>query len=181
MIEVTKTEKDFTEYVQSMISKFSKNAQLIVDGEVSPKDLNRALAEYQSLNIALIGMYQKVKIEKSMAEIEYQKWYDNSFIKARNELNEDLESKKIKISVTEIETLVRNKNEKDYYEWQNSKILLEHKEAFILRLVEQFKKWDSILIAISNNMRQEMRTLDIYSKLDSDHKVSERKIRNRID
>jgi len=167
----------FDEYIKTTIDEYMEVAQLIQDNQVTPSSVNLALAKYQELNLKLIAGYQRAKIENANKQNEYQQWYDEKFIKARKTLSAELESKKLKISVAEIETLTRVENKDEYYKWKTELSISEYKESFMRRLVEQYKKWDSVLLTISSNMRSELKNLTFENRLDSVIKVASQKVR----
>ncbi len=159
----------YIEYVQGVMEKYSSNIDLIDDESVTPERLNYVLAQYMPSNSALISEYQRVKIEKANADMEYQQWYDNKFVETRKKLNEESKSSS-KIALKEIETELRNTYKDEYYNWQEKLIELEHKEAFMRRLLEQYKKFDQILTTLSNNMRSELSNLSLDNRINSNPK-----------
>jgi len=180
MSEETVTQ--YVEYVQETIKKFSKIGDLIQNDEISPARLNKALGQYYDISLALNAEYQRNKIEHSALETEYQIWYDDKFEKAKNIVREEYsESRSIKPSVKEYETTLRREFKTEWREWTIKIKESEAKVQFLLRLRETLNKYDSILTAISYNMRSEMKALSIEDRSNANpENVQQRKHRSRF-
>ena len=64
----------------------------------------------------------------------------------------------------EIEAYARHTNAKQFKEWEQKKNALEGKVALLRRLLDAWKGHINILTSLSNNMRSEMRALNIVEK-----------------
>ncbi len=165
-------EKNLTEYVQFIVQEVDKykKATVLVDqdaDEVTPKTINTALSNYGTINLMLIAEYNRKKAELRQVEMDYEEWYDKKFSAIRQEMTSKVESKSIKISVKEIETEVRVQNTQEYKEWQAKIFKAEQQVSFFRRMLEMWKKMDSILINISYNMRSEMKSLSLDDRMNS--------------
>ncbi len=171
--------ENYIEYVTVVLEKFGKIAKLAHDGEVSPDDINYGLAQFMEVNLGLLAEYQRAKTEDSDLDIEYQQWYDDKFLAAKEAVNEANTSKGTKPALKEYETYLRVTFKDDYWGWIKKKKASETRVSFIRRLVEQYKKYDQILTVLSSNMRQEMRTLSLPNRLGDqpDKKLAESKVR----
>lgn len=170
--------KNYIKYVQEVTVRYSKSAKLInQNDEITPQDLNYALGSYLDINIMLLGEYQRAKVYKFQVERDFSKWYDKKFIETRRRLFGENESK-AKVSVKEIEIDLKYNQSIEYYEWQNKIQEAESKESFLRRLVELYKNFDSVLTTLSNNMRQELKSLSLEGRINSDpNKASNNRIR----
>jgi len=174
--------EEYLEYVQDTIKKFSKIGDLIQNDEISPIQLNRALAQYYDISLMLNAEYQRQKIEHAYLETEYQIWYDEHFELAKNMVREEYsESKSIKPSVKEYETTLRRHFKTEWRDWDLRMKQSEAKVQFLLRLRETLNKYDNILTAISYNMRSEMKSLSIEDRSNAHpENVQQRKNRSRF-
>lgn len=161
--------EDYIKFVEETIENYRKVGDLVREDEVRPQDLNRALAYYFNSNLALAAEYQRAKIEEAELQIQYEEWWDNVFEKARETIRKEYEeSKSIKPAVKEYETRARTANRVEFSSWKRKLTKAEAKTRFLLRLLETFKKYDSILTALSNNMRSEMRSLSLEDRMNRD-------------
>ena len=73
-----------TEQVEKM-----RNAASVgnVDGQPGFYELNRALSDYQSINLGLISVYAIAKTEYAEAVEAFEDWYSEKYIEIRDELN----------------------------------------------------------------------------------------------
>ena len=64
---------NYVEYVESQIETWRQYVVLKrqQDGEISPARLNKALAEYQEVNFALIAEEKRIQIELADFMLEY--------------------------------------------------------------------------------------------------------------
>lgn len=170
----------YIQYVEATIARYSEAGNLVRNKEVNPTDLNRVLAEFLQTNLTIIAEYQRAKVNKFSVENEYNIWYDQKFMDTRKSLFGENETNS-KISVKEIETQLRVNNKDEYKIWQEKLAEADFKEQFLLRVVEQYKKLDQILVCLSQNLRQEMRTLSIDNRINADpEKNSNNRVRTRF-
>ena len=119
------------------------------------------------------GMYQVAKRKNFNTGLDYDEWYAEKFEIAKKEViseydivNDGIKAKtaQVKPSLKEFSNRVLSKFKIEYREWQE-KVNEDHSEMrFILRLLDVLKKYDSILVALSTNMRTEMRTLSAVNR-----------------
>lgn len=160
-------EKGYIKYVKDVIEKFSKDSNLIYQDQVHPQELNRALALYVPTNLAIIAEYQRAKVNKFDLENAFNKWYDLKFVETRKRLFSE-NATNAKVSLKEIEIDLKYNQAVEYYDWQKKLNEADAKVSFLRRLVEIYKNFDSILTTISNNTRQEMRSLNIENRMNTD-------------
>ena len=160
--------EDYVKFVEEMVAKWGQHSQLLRNDQVSPFLLNKALAEYQNVNIALIGEYHRHKSSYTDLESEFQAWWDEKFITIRARLNTpDLAASKW-ASTREIEAMVRVENKAEYGEWKRKLTAQERKVSFYRSLVDSWKRFDGILTTIANNMRSELKALSIGNRANRD-------------
>jgi len=155
--------------VNSQIEDFRKYSKLVdtMTNEVTPFEINSALACYTDVGVALNGEYQRKKIEHNKLLRLFEEWYDEKLVETRKRLQEESTSKSIKASLKEIESELRYNNKEKYYELQEQITEAESSVSFVLRLIDQWKKHSDILINLSQNMRTELRSLSIENRVNS--------------
>ena len=170
-IDDEKFVKEYIEYVSAMIDRFKVLGELISkdDDVVTPERINTALAYYYQVSMALNSEYQRCKIEYLREKLLFQSWEDAIFEKAKKAIlyENEQNSKTTKPSVKEYETRSRNDNRQEYNIRQMKLNVYESKMQFILRMMDTVKTYDNILVSLANNMRQEMRSLSIESRMNS--------------
>jgi len=159
MIEKNELIEKYISYVQEIISKYTKYSKLIDNDQVHPDDLNSALANYLPINSMLLAEYQRVKVELFQVNNNFEAWWDSKFVETRNKLISQIANEKLKISLKEIETILKVDCKIEYAEWQNKLKEAELKVSFYKRLLDLYKNFQSVLITLSQNMRVEMRIL----------------------
>jgi len=168
----------YVTYVQRTLGKYRQIGGLAQGGEVSPTRVNWALSQLFDMGLMLNSEYQRAKMQFAILEGDYQRWYDEKFIEARQTVHEFYhQNKSIKPSVKEYEIQLRHTNAIDYQKWQVSMKEAESTVEFLLRIREQLQKYDSILVTLSANMRNEMKNLTVQ---DRGGKPSEQFYRRRI-
>jgi hypothetical protein len=165
---------NYIEYVEQQIRRLKETSRLIQDGHILPYKVNKALAEYEEVSLGLTAEYQRVKTINKVLNRKYQAWWDEKFLEARDSLNGDRVKSKF-ASKAEIESQTRHNNKREYFEWQDKLDESESKVRFILRLIDNWRKEDQILIQLSKNMTTEIRAL--YVQSDAGRKVK----RNRAE
>ena len=171
-------EQDYIKYVKEIIDKYSKASKLIEGDEVTPQALNSALANYIETNLCLISEYQRAKISLYKITRDYDRWYDQEFIRIRKKMIEEIDTKTIKIAVKEVETQLRVECSDKYYEFQDKINEAEYQVSLLLRLLEQYKKFDSVLVNLSQNMRSELRSLSVENRINLD--PNKNRVRSRM-
>lgn len=171
---------EYISFVEEMIRKYKKIGELIDSdtGTVTPEKINSALSLYYNMNLALCAEYQRTKIEFEAKSIDFQNWKDRTFEEAKATVLAEYESTRIKPSVTEFETRARTLHRAEYTERMMDLNEAESKMRFMLRMLETLNKYDSILTAISYNMRSELRALSLDDRMNASVEgVSQNKIR----
>ncbi len=163
----------YIEYVNAQIKKFGKTSKLIQDNTITPEALNRALGEYLEVNLALLSEYQRAKLNEVSIADEYQQWYDKAFTSVKSQMNSNSE-KTIKFALKEYEIQLRHQYQKEYYEWSSKIKESQMKVRFLLRVVDLYKKYDNILTTLSSNMRSEIRSLSLDTRMNADPKIATR-------
>jgi hypothetical protein len=159
---------EFITYVETQIKKYQQFTKLHEESHLTPEMINTALASYEEINLILIALYNKNKIEEYNVNKQYTRWYDKNLSVIRKEMIEETTSKTIKIAVKEYELELRVRHETEYWEWQDKITSAENKTSFILRIVEAWKTYDKILVTLSSNMRGEMYALSLDSRINFD-------------
>jgi hypothetical protein len=171
--------EDYLKLVTDTVEKYSKLSRLIYGNEVNPSELNRALAEYMENNVVLIGEYYRIKLDFVKIQREYQEWYDDKFVETKAEMNKDITGSK-KLAVKEYETELRVIFKEEYGEWQEKLITAEMAVNMYRRVVETYKNFDRILVALSSNTRQDMYTLSLENRMNTKpENVSKNRVRKR--
>lgn len=168
---------DYLRYVSDTISKYRDNYKLINNNEINPIDINKCLANYMEVLYILTSEYQRVKAELLDTQNEFDKWYDEKFVKLRISM-ENENDKNTKHSLKEIETQLRYSNKEEYYLYQEKIKVADMKVRYLLRILDGWKKFDSILTTLSNNLRTEMRALSIENRVNED--PNKNKVRTRL-
>lgn len=181
----------YQEYVLEFIGKFGAMSNLIQNNEISPNELNLALGNYLKITEVFLAEYQRAKLNNFYAELNYEEWYAEKFEECKKEViseydstNEGAKYKKdmVKPSLKEYDTRVKFRYKKEIREQKEKLMLAESEMRFSLRLLDILKKYDNILTTLSNNMRQEMRSLSAINRanLAVEENVSENKIRSQF-
>lgn len=172
----------YVSYVEEMIQEYRKIGELINEhNEVTPARVNTALSMYYSVSTALIAEYQRQKIKYETLKIDFQSWEDEKFQLAKEVVLDSYQEKKIKPSVKEFETQMRLDNRVEYRRRSLELVEAESSMRFLLRLVENLNRYDSILTTISYNARSEMRALSLDDRMNADpNRVSKNRVRSRV-
>ena len=172
---------NYIEFVNDMIDKYKKIGELIdTDTQtVTPERINSALSLYYNVSLALIAEYQRAKINYEAMSIDFQNWKDRNFEEAKATVLAEYENNtKIKPSVTEFETRARTLHEAEYSLKSMELNEAESRMRFLLRMLDTLNKFDSILTAISYNMRSELKALSLDERMNASVEgVSQNKVR----
>ena len=172
---------NYIEFVNDMIEKYKKIGELIDpdSNTVTPERINSALSLYYNVNLALCAEYQRAKINYEAMSIDFQNWKDKNFEEAKATVLAEYEDKKIKPSVTEFETRARTLHEAEYSLRTMELQEAESRMRFLLRMLDTLNKFDSILTAISYNMRSELKALSLDDRMNASVEgVSQNKVRS---
>lgn len=157
---MSETVSNYIEFVEEQIDQFQRNTSLISDDHLTPRVINRALAEYGTNSAALISEYQRAKIEHYEIESEFQDWWDAKIVEAREDVLSNVEGKKWP-AYKEYEVVAKQNNIEKYREYQDKVLVAERKVSFLQRLLDTWKKQDQILVTLAHNMRAEMKALSL--------------------
>lgn len=167
--KLTEKVDSYIVFVNDMIDKYKKIGELIdTDSQtVTPEKINSALSLYYNVSLALIAEYQRAKITYEAMSIDFQNWKDRNFEEAKATVLAEYEDKKIKPSVTEFETRARTLHEEEYAYRTMELQEAESRMRFLLRMLDTLNKYDSILTAISYNMRSELKALSLDDRMNA--------------
>lgn len=167
--KLTEKVDSYIVFVNDMIDKYKKIGELIdTDSQtVTPEKINSALSLYYNVSLALIAEYQRAKITYEAMSIDFQNWKDRNFEEAKATVLAGYEDKKIKPSVTEFETRARTLHEEEYAYRTMELQEAESRMRFLLRMLDTLNKYDSILTAISYNMRSELKALSLDDRMNA--------------
>ena len=156
-LEIKETsEERLVAFVEEQIKKMAKYAALNnEEGQIGFYELNRALAEYQSINLALISLYNLAKIETAKAINSFEEWFAEQYVQQRELLNPRSISSTKWYSTKEIELHVRTNNKETYYNLYQEKLFAEQKESMLRRLLDSWSSHQYILARLSKNVEAE--------------------------
>ena len=163
--ESTKAIERYVRYVENVVRRFKTIGNLVRLGEVAPDKVNWALSQLYDMSLLLNAEYQRVKSKHQILEDEYQAWYDEKFIEARNAvISFYQQNKSVKPSVKEYEVELRHSNRIEFKDWSLKRRESQAKVDFLLRLRDILHKYDSSLVTLSANMRGEMKALSTVER-----------------
>lgn len=157
------SEDVFLAFVQEQIANLKKYNRLGSDKELSFDDLNKALCGYQNVNLTLISLYNVAKVELTKEKEKFDDWFAEKFISVRSRENRKELSAQKWASQKEIEMMVRREYSFEYKGWKDSLNVLEHKVAFLRRLLESWNSQQYILSTLSRNLQSEVNALSLSS------------------
>ena len=157
----------YVKFVTEEIAKFSSIGDLVRINEIPIDKVYKAMANYYNVCLALSAEYQRSKIEKLDAEIEYEAKYAEWFQEAKSALYFANEEKKAKPALKEIEQQIIASHKFDYFVWKRRLATAEAKCDFFIRLRETLNKYDSILVGLASSMRSELRALGIENRAEN--------------
>lgn len=175
---------NYHEYVEEQIELFKKYSQLYDEStvEISHIEINNAMVYYSSINAMLNAEYQRKKKESKSAKDEFQQWYDSKYIETKLELESD-RPKSYNVPKNEVEANVRVKYAKENKAYQSLITDLDLAVSFLRRLMDQWKQHGQILMTLSQNMRQEMKSFTFENVVNNAEKpakdVNSRVVRRR--
>ncbi|MFW6225417.1 MAG: hypothetical protein ACOC3V_00495 [bacterium] len=158
---------NYLEFVETTIKKYQKYSQFInyETSEITPEAVNTALAQYNDILLMLISEYNRKKDDYNKISLDYQLWWDEKFSNIRRELNPMNAPASKWASKSEIESEVRVQYKNEFLDWQKNLLKIEQEKSFIGNLLDAWKKMDSILITLSTNLRAEMKSFSVDSRL----------------
>ncbi|MGL5913509.1 MAG: hypothetical protein ACRCZB_05035 [Bacteroidales bacterium] len=170
--ETDKMIEEYIEFVQKSIKKFSDIGDLVRGEEVPSDKVFKALASYYHICTTLNSEYQRIKIEKVGAELEYDDIYSEWFQEAKAELVAENTRTTAKPALKEIEQLIKHKHRNDYNLWKIKLASLESKCDFYIRMRETLHRYDSILTNLAVSLRSELRALNIEDRANAREKFA---------
>jgi hypothetical protein len=159
----------YIQFVEETIDRFKGIGEITSQGQVSYIMVNTSLADYWRYSDMISAEYQRVKIQNAGDEIDYQLWYDEKFLEAKQKVIDDYGTERgsIKPSLKEFEVRMRQDNKEEWKEWQLRLKEGESKTRFMMRMRDKLARYDSILTTLSTNSRSEMRNLTIMDRANS--------------
>jgi len=156
-IVTPEAEQRLVAYCEEQISKMSRYAALNnAEGQLGFYELNRALSEYQNINLSLIGIEVLAKNEHARAIEAFEEWYADKYITEREILNPRSMSTTKWYAAKEIEMQVRTKHKADYTRLNNERIYAEHKVAMLRRMLDSWTAHQFVLARLSKNVEAEL-------------------------
>lgn len=159
-------EIDYIKFVEEQIAQWKSNIKLIRSGtiQVSPELLNKALGEYEEINLALIAEYERYKFQYEQEREKFNIWYDEIFESSRTSLNDPTLPAAKWASKSEIESHARVLNKNQFIEWKTQLNTMQAKVSFFRRLLDSWGRLDKILVTLSTNLRSQLGALSIQSR-----------------
>jgi len=155
---------NYIEFVSEQLEIFQKKTNLLSSNhEITPMLLNKNLAEYSNVGIALNAEYTRAEGALEDFKRTYNAWWDERFINMRHELNPISLAATKWASKGEIEAETRVKYKDEFYDWDTRLKDYEMKVNFLSRLRGQWEKHVQVIICLSQNARQEMMYLPTES------------------
>jgi hypothetical protein len=146
------SEKDLIVFVETQIDLMNKNL-LFGTSEPSFYELNRVLAQYETVSLGLTSLYASVRQEHDWAQEKYDDAYAVWFIQERESIV-SLDQKKMP-STREIDMIVRSKHLADLAKLKAAVIGAETKRSTAERLCKNWESYQWILSTISKNCQAE--------------------------
>lgn len=154
----------YIKFVSENIARFEGIGDLTRMGEVPMDKVYKALANYYNVCLALNSLYQREKIAKADAEIEWDAVYADWFQEAKQSLYAANAEKRAKPALKEIEQQIIASHRDEYFAWRRRIAEADARCDFFIRMRETLNKYDGILTALASSMRSEMRALGIEDR-----------------
>ena len=163
-------EQDFySEYEKELIQKVEEittlmENNLLFSGSRTPTfdELNRAMLGYEPILFKLITIYNKVKMNLSKANDDYDMWFSEKFIEVKEELNRK-DNKSTWYSAKELECTVKSRYKDDFLRLRAAVAKAESERSFVQRMISAWESYQFILSQLSKNSIAEANV--IYSSL----------------
>jgi hypothetical protein len=159
---------DYADFVNKKIQYIKRYSDLIQAGQITPENLNHALASYSGINNWLVTEYEKESLKYDFTKCEFEAEWDVWFLASKDKLNSSRVSSKF-ASNNEIEAEARVSNRDEYLRWKKILIAQERSVSFYRRLLDNWKKQGDVLVTLSNNMRSEMKAIMVNDFANSDN------------
>lgn len=151
-------EQKLITFCEEQIARMSRYTSLNnEEGQIGFYELNKALVEYQNINLALISLGVMTKVEYTKAKEAFEDWYSEKYIQVRNELNPRSISTTKWYAAKEIEMEVRNRYREEYKQKLLDMEYAEHKVALIRRLQDSWAAHQFVLARLSRNIEADIR------------------------
>lgn len=160
---------EYTKRANDIISRYSKYKDIVKNGDVQIAEVNNALADYISINSFLLEEYEKKILLYNLKKDNFDNWFAEKFIDIRNKNNTDNKATTKWLSKQEIEMIIRIDYKEEFSEKNGELILLDREVSTLRRLCETYKKMDTIFQTLSNNARQEMKSLSLENRMNTIH------------
>lgn len=163
---------EYITFVQSTSKKFESIGELATGNEVTPERVHYAMSMYYDTCRMLNEEYQRVKVEKTALELEYEDLYANWFQEAKEQLMAETSSRSAKPALKEIEQQLKITHKMDYFAWQRKLVQAEMKCDHYIRMRETLNKFDNILTNLAVGLRSELRALNIEDRANARQKFT---------
>lgn len=163
---------EYIAFVQSTSKKYEQIGELASGNEVTPNKVNYALSMYYDTCRMLNDEYQRVKVEKTALELEYEELYAAWFQEAKEQLMAETSTRSAKPALKEIEQQLKVTHKMDYFAWQRKLAQAEMKCDHYIRMRETLNKFDNVLTNLAVNLRSELRALNIEDRANARQKFA---------
>lgn len=144
-------------FAEEQIDKMKRAASVgNVDGQPGFYELNRALGDYQTINLGLISVYAIAKTEYAEACSEFEDWYAEKHIQVRDEMNPRSLTPTKWYGAKEIEMQVRVRFKDEFKRLERAKAEADHKISIIRRLLDSWASHHFVLSRLCKNIESEM-------------------------
>lgn len=149
--EMEEAEKVFLAFMTTHLKKMDNH--LLFDGDNCPslEVLNRSLSNHAHVMLALTGLYEQNRWDKTAAVEEFDTWYAEKFIEVRTEVNKDDVARSKWYTKDEIDMMVKTKYRKEYKALKAAINLAESKRSLLQRLVDGWNSYQFTLTQLSKN------------------------------
>jgi DNA-binding phage protein len=162
--------EDYIIYAQNTLERYKQVRHLAENNNITPEQINRALADYMSTLSELIRMYEQIKLEYNNEKEDFQIWFDEKYIQIKEELNPVSLAGTKWSSTKEIESYVRVRYKEEYQERKRALNLLEIKVATLRRVNDAYKNFSMLLNTMSKNMQTELSVLTLENRMNREVK-----------
>lgn len=144
-------------FAEEQIEKMKNAASLgNVDGQPGFYELNKALADYQTVNLGLLSIYAVAKTEYAAAVEAFEDWYSDKYILVRDEMNPRSLTPTKWYGAKEIEMQVRVRFKDDFHFYERAKVEADQKISIIRRLLDSWASQHFVLGRLCKNIEAEM-------------------------
>jgi len=167
----------YIDNVSKVIDLYKEYVSVIEGNNITPSVINEALANYEMILLTFIGEYSRKTHELFIVEEEFQSWWDERFVAVRRELNDSSLAASKWLSKSELQAETRVRYAKEYKE-KNTKLFLKKEEVNLYRrLIDSWKKYDSMITNLSLNMRSELKSLSLQNRMNGLTESEKAKVR----